>query len=66
MSAKYSLCYRVLSPHDPYAGRIGTLVRLIADERGLVYVVQFHGEPGDYPPMCKPTAYYRRDELTAT
>jgi hypothetical protein len=55
--------FRVLPPSDPYAGRVGTLVRLISDHGGLVYVVQFVGKRGDHPLLSKPTAYYRRQEL---
>jgi hypothetical protein len=57
---------QVVLPGDPYTGRVGTVDRIISDDEGLIYVVRFAGEPGDYPPMTNPTAYYRRDELTAT
>jgi hypothetical protein len=56
--------FRVLPAADPYTGRVGKLVRILTDEDGLVYLVQFRREPADYPPIRNPTAYYRRDELS--
>lgn len=55
---------RVLLSGDPYTGQVGVVERLTSDDEGLIYVVRFAGEPGDYPPFPNPTAYYRRDELT--
>ena len=67
MTAKYPPPrFRVLLTGDPFTGRAGIVQRIINDECGLIYVLQFHAEPGDYPPAPNPTGYYRRDELTVT
>jgi hypothetical protein len=55
--------FGVLLPGDPYTGEVGTVQRVTDDEDGLVYVVQFCERHGDS--ICH-TAYYRRDELTAS
>ena len=54
---------RVLPPNDPYSGRVGTVQRTFLEGGEMVHVVQFVGEPGDYPPAVHPTAYYVADEL---
>jgi hypothetical protein len=57
---------QVVLPNDPFDGRVGIVERIISDDEGLAYRVRFRGEPGDYPPGPVQTAYYRRDEITAT
>jgi hypothetical protein len=55
---------RVVLPGDPFTGRVGAVQRTFLDDGGdMVHVVQFIGEPGDYPPGPNQKAYYFADEL---
>jgi hypothetical protein len=54
---------RVLPPHDPYAGRVGTVQSTFLDGGEMVHVVEFIGQPGDNPPLPYLTAYYLAEEL---
>jgi hypothetical protein len=58
---------RVAVAGDPYTGRVGVVQRTSLEGGEVVHVVQFQGEPGDYPPAAKPTAYcdLRRDAKRA-
>ncbi len=57
---------RVVLPGDPYTGRVGFVQRTFRhDGDQLVYVVQFRGEPDDYPRALFVTAYYMEVELTS-